>query len=394
MRFVSVALMLALPAPAFAQTAANSGDSGWLIAASALAMLAVLPGLALHFAGRFDAKDAAASVTATVAAAAAATLAWGLIGYSLAFGEGGALIGGIGNALLGNLVPLLEPFTVPEASFALYQAIPAAFAAVLIAGASAGRARLGWMCGFAFLWTLFAYAPIARALLGDGLLAAFGALDYAGGAVVHVSAGTAALVVALMLGRRRESADVPGPTPISLGGAALVWVGWFGIAGGAGIGGGEDAAYAIFNAHLAASAGALVGLFIGRSIGAGAIAGLAASAASLGFIGAPGAILLGAIGALAAMGAVRLLRASFVDDPHGVVAVHGVAGALGMLLAPVFMLQALGGLGLPDGGSVIGLLAAQASAVGAVALWAALATLIAGYMAAAILPMRAPPDAA
>lgn len=389
--------LLLLPHPARAQIAvADSGDTAWMMTCALLVLVAALPGLMLRHAGQVNVRNALSVMAQGLAVAACVTLAWAVAGYSLAYGPGGSWLGGGGNLLLANLGQLREGLTVPESAFVLFQMALAVFAACLIVGAVAERARLGWIVGFAPLWLLIVYAPVARWTWGGGWLAGLGTMDFAGALVLHVCAGFSALALALIAGRRSDASALGHAPVLNLAGGALIWVGWAGILGGWALGATDDAASAILNAHLAACAGALMRALIdrlvdGRSsatgIASGALAGLVAISASAALVGVGGAMMIGVIAALLCRAASAILTPRL--DDGGVFALHGVGGMVGMLALPVFTLSLMGGVGFDGGLSVSGLLLSQATGLIAVALWAMAGSAVIALLVSIAVPLRA-----
>ena len=271
--------------------------------------------------------------------------------------------------------------------------IAAAFAAItpaLMAGAWVDRARFGWVLGFCALWGLVVYAPVAHWIWGGGWLATrFGTLDFAGGIVVHTTAGVSALVAVLLLGKRQgfpKTLMLPHSPALTMAGAALLWMGWFGFNGGSALAANDDAASAIINTHIAASMAALAWLGIEKwkvgkptSIGfaTGAIAGLATVTPAAGFISPAAAMVFGVVAAAICYAAIQLVKQRLkIDDSLDVFAVHGVGGITGSLLLAFFLHPALGGTGYAEGMGMISQLGAQFTGVGVVALWSAVATAI------------------
>jgi ammonium transporter, Amt family len=384
---------------------ADSGDSAWVLTASALVLLMTLPGLGLFYGGLVRARNILSVLMHCVVMTCIVSLIWAIVGYSLVFGEGTAWLGGLGNLGLRGLDEIREGTTISESVFVLFQMTFAAITPALIIGAFVERVRFGWLVAFTALWSLLVYVPIARWMWGGGWLFEQGALDFAGGVVVHTTAGIAALVLALLVGKRRSFAKpVPPHGPaLTMAGAGLLWVGWFGFNGGSSLAAGEGASDAILNTHLAACAAALVWALIERikigkatSIGivTGAIAGLATITPAAGFIGPMGAILLGSVGSFACFAAVLLVKRSFkIDDSLDVFAVHGVGGILGSLLFPVFVLQGFGGPGFDEGVTLGAQFVSQAVAVGVTVLWTAAITAIVALMISMVIPMRVDEEA-
>lgn len=407
LRVVGTMFVLAASPAAFAQPiiVADSGDSAWVLTASALVLLMALPGLGLFYGGLVRARNILSVLMHCIVMTCIVSLIWAIAGYSLTFGEGSAWLGGLGNLGLANLAEVRDGTTISEGVFALFQMTFAVITPALIVGSFVERVRFGWVVAFTALWSLLVYVPVARWIWGGGWLAELGALDFAGGIVVHTTAGIAALIVALLLGKRKSFAKpiLPHSPALTMVGAGLLWVGWFGFNGGSSLAAGADAAGAIMNTHLAACAAGLVWILVERikigkstSIGlvTGAIAGLATVTPAAGFIGPVGAILLGSIGSLAAFAAVLLVKQSFkIDDSLDVFAVHGVGGIVGSLLFPLFVLSAFGGPGFDEGVTLGRQFAAQGVAVGATILWTAALTAIIALMVSMIIPMRVDDEA-
>lgn len=396
-RLLLLFLFIAAPQPASAQVAvADSGDTGWMMVCALLVLLAAVPGLALRHAGLVNVRNALAAPAQAIAVAAGASLAWGMIGYSLAYAPGSVWLGGGTNLLLGGLGTLREGLTVPESAFVLFQMALAIFAACLLPGAMAERARIGWIAAFAPLWLLIVYAPIAHWVWSGGWLAQLGVMDFAGGLVVHGAAGFSALALLLILGRRRAAAD-PGHAPVlGIAGSALLWIGWGGMVGGWALGATDDAASAILNAHFAACAGVLGWMLGDRLSGgrikatgliSGALAGLVAVSASAALVGPGGAMLIGLIGAIVSRLGKGLLG-SRIDDAADIFVIHGLGGVAGVLALPLFVQPLLGGVGFEAGISLASALLAQAIGVAIVALWAMVGSAIVALLLSVLLPMR------
>ena len=414
-KFLATAAMAAtsaIPALAQAQTAttldsADSGDTAWLLAASALVLMMAAPGLTLFYGGLVRAKGFLAVMVQTGAIIAVASLLWIAAGYTLAFGEVTNGWIGAGNAwMLLNLGNVRGSYGVPESAFALFQMCFALITPALMVGAWVDRARFGWVVAFSALWSLIVYAPVAHWIWGGGWLATkLGTLDFAGGIVVHTTAGVSALVVAMLLGKRNgfpKSLMLPHSPALTLAGAALLWVGWFGFNGGSALAANDDAASAIINTHAAASAAALAWLLIEKltvgkptSVGfaTGAIAGLATVTPAAGFIAPGAAMLLGVAAAAVCYPMILLVKHKLhIDDSLDVFAVHGVGGMLGSILLAVFISPALGGTGYADGMGMARQIVGQVGGVGIVAIWSAFATTIAALMVSMVIPMRVTED--
>jgi Amt family ammonium transporter len=398
--------MLAAPAAAQPLVVSDSGDTAWILVASALVLLMTIPGLALFYGGLVRARNVLSVIMHCFVMVCAISLLWAIIGYSLVFGEGDQWIGGTGNAFLANLADLRADTTIPESAFALFQMTFAVITPALVIGAFVERIRFGWVVTFSLFWTLFVYVPVAHSVWGGGWLSSLGVLDFAGGIVVHTTAGIAALVVAVMLGVRKgfNKTLLPPHSPaLTMAGAGLLWVGWYGFNGGSALAASDDAATAILNTHLAASAAALIWIALERikigkptSIGivTGAVAGLATVTPAAGYIGPMGAIVLGLLGSLACFYAVLLIKQKLkIDDSLDVFAVHGVGGMLGSILLPLFILPALGGGGFEEGNGLANQLVAQAIGVFIVATWTGLMTWLICFASSYVTPMRVDEEA-
>ena len=355
----------AAPAVAAAAAAApapriDSGDTAWMLTSTLLVILMTVPGLALFYGGLGRAKNMLSVLVQVFVIFALISLLWALYGYSLAFSGEGRFFGGFDKLFLKGVTP--DTFgalaTIPEYVFLAFQGTFAAITVALIVGAFAERARFSAVLLFAVLWFSFSYVPMAHIVWGGGLLAADGALDFAGGTVVHINAGVAGLVGAWLVGQRigfgRESL-APHSLTLTMVGASLLWVGWFGFNAGSAGAANAIAGLAFLNTVLATAAAtlswsAVEALHKGKAsmLGAasGAVAGLVAVTPAAGFVGPMGAIVMGAIAGVCGLwgvsGLKRLLR---VDDAFDVFGVHGVCGIVGAILTGVFAAQGLGGTG-------------------------------------------------
>ncbi len=398
------ALILAFTAtPAMAQPTiiSDSGDTAWILMSSALVLMMTLPGLALFYGGLVRSRNVLSVVMQCFAVACTTSLVWAIAGYSLVFGAGGPWLGGLGNFMLADLADLRDGLTIPESTFALFQMTFAIITPALVIGAFVERIRFGWVVAFSVLWSLFVYVPVARWVWGGGWLSGLGTQDFAGGIVVHTTAGVAALVLAKILGDRKgfnKSLLAPHSPALTMVGAGLLWVGWFGFNGGSALSASDDATAAIINTHLSACAAALAWIAIEKikigkatSVGivTGAVAGLATITPAANNVGPLGAMLLGALGAAACFWSVQIVKQSLrIDDSLDVFAVHGVGGILGSLLMPLFILPVLGGPGYEEGASLINMLVAQGIGVVATVAWTAVVTTIVALMISMVIPMR------
>ena len=349
--------------PVFAaDSAIDSGDTAWILTATALVLLMTLPGLALFYAGLVQSKNIVSVLMHHFAIAALMSILWVIAGYSLAFSGDGAWVGDLANSFMSNITLDSASGTIPESVFAAFQMTFAIITPALIIGAYVERMKFAAILLFSAIWLLAVYAPVTHWVWGGGIMAEWGVLDFAGGIVVHATAGTAALVCALVVGKRRgfpTSVQPPHSPVLTMIGASMLWIGWFGFNGGSALGAGNSAGMALLVTHIAAATASLVWMFIewfrfGRpslvGIVTGMVAGLATVTPASGFIGIPGGLILGLAGGVACYVAVDLIRVRLkIDDSLDVFAVHGVGGILGSLLVAYLALPAFGGLGLADG---------------------------------------------
>ncbi len=379
----------------------DSGDTAWMLTSTALVLFMTLPGLALFYGGLVQSRNVLSVLVHCMAVACAASLLWFVGAYSLAFGEGSVLLGGLGKAFLAGL-PRAEahPGTrIPETVFFMFQMTFAIITPALIIGAYVERIRFGAVLLFSCLWLLVVYAPVAHWVWGGGWLAAMGVMDFAGGIVVHVTAGVSALVAAWMLGSRRgfpHQISPPHAPWMVMVGASMLWVGWFGFNAGSAVASGADAGMAMLVTHLSAATASLVWLGIewwrfGKpsmvGLVTGTIAGLATVTPASGFIGPIGGVLLGLAGGVLCYCAVSLVKHRMkVDDSLDVLAVHGVGGATGTLATAFLALPLFAGVGLKT--DVVTQFGVQFAGVAAVALWSAVATAILIRVTKALIGLR------
>ena len=295
--------------PVFAaDSAIDSGDTAWILTATALVLLMTLPGLALFYAGLVQSKNIVSVLMHHFAIAALMSILWVIAGYSLAFSGDGAWFGDLANSFMSNISLDSASGTIPESVFAAFQMTFAIITPALIIGAYVERMKFAAILLFSAVWLLAVYAPVTHWVWGGGIMAEWGALDFAGGIVVHATAGTAALVCALVVGKRRgfpTSVQPPHSPVLTMIGASMLWIGWFGFNGGSALGAGNSAGMALLVTHIAAATASLVWMFIewfrfGRpslvGIVTGMVAGLATVTPASGFIGVPGGLILGLAG--------------------------------------------------------------------------------------------------
>ncbi|MDA8942877.1 ammonium transporter [Alphaproteobacteria bacterium] len=376
--------------PVFAaDSAIDSGDTAWILTATALVLFMTLPGLALFYAGLVQSKNIVSVLMHHFAIAALMSILWVIAGYSLAFSGDGAWVGDLANAFMSNITLDSASGTIPESVFAAFQMTFAIITPALIIGAYVERMKFAALLLFSAIWLLVVYAPVTHWVWGGGIMAEWGVLDFAGGIVVHATAGTAALVCALVVGKRRgfpTSIQPPHSPVLTMIGASMLWIGWFGFNGGSALGAGNSAGMALLVTHIAAATASLVWMFIewfrfGRpslvGIATGMVAGLATVTPASGFIGIPGGLILGLAGGVACYIAVDLIRVRLkIDDSLDVFAVHGVGGILGSLLVAYLALPAFGGLGLADGVTAGSQFMVQLSSVAITVLWTGIASYV------------------
>ncbi|MGJ4927818.1 ammonium transporter [Bradyrhizobium sp. HKCCYLS2038] len=354
------------PASAAAASTIDAADTAWMIVATALVLMMTIPGLALFYSGMVRKKNVLATMAQSLAAVMLISILWVAFGYSLAFVGDGAWIGSLDRAFLAGMgMDSVHPGakTIPESLFMLYQMTFAIITVALVAGSVADRMRFSAYLLFSVGWFIFVYVPLAHWIWGGGFLSQAGTVDFAGGLVVHLSAGTAGLVAALVMGRRQGyGTENLSPFDLSLAvvGTGLLWVGWFGFNGGSALGANAHAVMAILTTHLAACAGAITWGALEWStrrkpsvLGmiSGAVAGLGTITPASGFVAPWHGLVIGALAGIICYWACTSLKQRFhYDDSLDVFGVHGIGGLTGTLLAGVFATAAIGGTaGLIEG---------------------------------------------
>ena len=403
-RLFAVLMAVIMPTNAFA--AVDSGDTAWILTATALVLFMTLPGLALFYAGLVQSKNVVSVLMHHFAVACLMSILWVVVGYSLAFSGDGAWIGDLSNLFMGAVTVESVSGTIPESLFGAFQMTFAVITPALIIGAYVERIKFSAVLIFSSLWLLVVYAPVTHWVWGGGIMASWGVMDFAGGIVVHATAGTAALVAAIVIGKRRSfpSSVQPPHSPIlTMIGACMLWVGWFGFNGGSALAAGQNASMALLVTHISAAVASLVWMIIewrkfGRpsvvGIATGMVAGLATVTPASGFIGVPGGIILGLVGGYICYVAVDLIRGKLgIDDSLDVFAVHGVGGVLGSLLVAVLATDAFSGMGLAEGMTVSGQLFVQAKSILITVIWTAVASFIILKIAAVAGGLRVNDDA-
>ncbi|MGL5395118.1 MAG: ammonium transporter [Shewanella sp.] len=358
---LSYQALLVLAASSFTSTAwadatqLNGANTAWILSSSALVLLMTLPGLALFYGGLVRSKNVLSILMQCFSIAAIASILWFVIGYSIAFDNGNGFIGGLSKAFLASIGRESVSGDIPEPLFMLFQMTFAIITPALIIGGFAERMKFSAVLIFSSAWLLLVYAPITHWVWGGGWLAKLGLYDFAGGTVVHITAGVAALVAAKVLGPRRgflNSAIMPHNLTMTVTGAGMLWVGWFGFNGGSALGANGTAAMAILATHLAASMGAITwaaiewykfGKASALGIVTGMVAGLGTITPASGYVGPAGALVIGFLGGMVCFFSTVYIKQKLkIDDSLDVFPVHGVGGILGTLLAGVFSSTQLG----------------------------------------------------
>ena len=348
---------LLLASGAFADDFSGS-DTAWILTATALVLFMTIPGLSLFYGGLVRSKNVLSVLMQCFTITCIASMLWLIIGYSLAFGDGGsmnAFIGGTQNFLFANIAEDTLSGSIPESSFALFQMTFAIITPALIVGGFAERMRFSAVVIFSSAWLLLVYAPVCHWVWGGGWLSDLGVMDFAGGTVVHITAGVAALVAAIVLGNRRgfpDQAMPPHNMTLTIMGAGMLWVGWFGFNGGSALAANGDAAMAMLVTHISAAAGAFTWMCAewvkhGKPSALGAVTGMVAGLGTItpasGFVGPGGALIIGLLaGFICFVATMYIKRTLKIDDSLDVFPVHGVGGILGTLLTGIFASNALG----------------------------------------------------
>ncbi len=384
-----------------AQTALklDTGDTAWMIVATALVMLMTLPGLALFYGGMAKRKDALNSMAMSFAAFCIVSFLWVVYGYALTFGEDiRGLIGSPDKLFLSGVTTASLSGTIPEMIFVVFQLTFAAITVALASGSFIERMKFSAWVLFAILWMTIVYIPVAHWVWGNGFLAKLGALDFAGGTVVHINAGFAGLVGALVLGKRREAVLIPNNLTLTVIGGGLLWFGWFGFNAGSALAANGIAGAAFINTNTAAAVAAVSWMFTEwihhkkptvLGLASGAVAGLVAITPAAGFVNISGAIIIGFLAGIIPYFAVASLKPKLgYDDALDAFGIHGIAGLLGAILTGVFADPSINeaGKGLLYGNP--GQLWTQITAVAATVVYASIATFIIFMVIKAITGVR------
>jgi Amt family ammonium transporter len=372
----------------------DAGNTAWMLTSTALVLMMTIPGLALFYGGMVRKKNVLATAMQSFAICCLMTVLWMIIGYSLAFKDGGSLnsyIGGLDSFFLKGMTgdSIIEGQTIPETVFMTFQMTFAIITPALIAGAFADRMKFSAMLWFMGLWSIVVYSPVCHWVWGGGFLGGLGVKDFAGGTVVHINAGVAGLVCALVLGKRNGFGTenmAPHNLVLSLIGASLLWVGWFGFNAGSELAADGTAGMAMAVTQIATAAAALAWMFyewVGHGkpsilgVISGAVAGLVAITPASGYVGPTGALIIGIVaGVICAWAATSLKQKLGYDDSLDAFGVHGVGGFVGAILTGVFISSGFGGVGLDDGVSIGGQVWIQFLGTLATIVWSGVASFV------------------
>jgi len=389
----------------------NSANTAWIMTSTALVLFMTVPGLSLFYGGLVRSKNVLSVLMQCFAITCGASVIWLVCGYSLAFSDGGSMnnwIGGLDNAMFANMSESTMSGDIPESVFALFQMTFAIITPALIIGAFAERVRFSTMMVFSMLWLLLVYVPVTHWVWGGGWLGQMGLLDFAGGTVVHVTAGVAALVAAMVVGNRKGfgvHAMPPHNMTMTVMGAGMLWVGWFGFNGGSALAANGDAGMAMLVTHISAAAGSLSWMMMewirhGKpsvlGIVTGMVAGLGTITPASGFVGPGGALLIGFGAGIVCYFATQAIKQKFkIDDSLDVFPVHGVGGIIGTLLAGFFASDQLGvfsGQGYAEGMTMASQLGVQAIGVAAVFVYTGIITYVLLKVLDALMGLRVTSD--
>jgi len=385
----------------------DTGDTAWILTSTALVLFMTIPGLALFYAGLVRSKNVLSVLMQCFAVTCLVSVLWLLYGYGLAFGDGGrwnAWIGGLDQVLFANIGRDSMSGTIPETVFAMFQMTFAIITPALVVGGFAERMKFSAMLWFSAIWLTVVYAPVCHWVWGGGWLGEMGLLDFAGGTVVHINAGVAAIIAAMFVGNRKgfpTTAMPPHNLTMTVTGAAMLWVGWFGFNAGSALAANGDAGMAMLVTHIGAASGSLAWMFMewvrhGKpsvlGIVTGMVAGLGTITPASGFVGPVGALIIGlSAGVVCYTATSYIKRVLKIDDSLDVFPVHGVGGILGTMLAGVFV-AVLGGVGLADGMTMSSQLGVQCTGVAATFIWCGVATWVILKVIDLVIGLRVTPD--
>ena len=384
----------------------DGANTAWVLTSTVLVLFMTIPGLSLFYGGLVRGKNVLSVLMQCFALTCLMSILWVLVGYSLAFDDQGyGVIGGLGKMFMNGVTEDSLTGDIPETAFALFQMTFAIITPALIIGGIAERMRFSAVLLFSAMWMLLVYAPICHWVWGGGWLGDRGLMDFAGGTVVHITAGTAAIVAAMVLGSRKgfpEQAMMPHNMTLTIAGAGMLWVGWFGFNGGSALAANGDAAMAMFATHVSASAGAFTWMVcewirFGKPSALGAVTGMVAGLGTItpasGYVGPGGALIIGISAGIVCFLATNYLKRTLkIDDTLDVFPVHGVGGILGTLLTAVFASNALGLFAGQEEIDIGNQFVIQATGVGATLVYTGIVTFILLKIVNVIVGNRVPED--
>ncbi|CAC9435482.1 Ammonium transporter [uncultured Gammaproteobacteria bacterium] len=403
-------LLALMPMGVFAEgvNSLDGANTAWILTSTALVLFMTLPGLALFYGGLVRSKNILSVLMQCFAIAGIASVLWLVVGYSIAFSDGNAYFGSLSKFMLSGVLEDSLSGNIPESLFALFQMTFAIITPALIVGGFAERMKFSAVLLFSAFWLIIVYAPITHWVWGGGWLQEMGLLDFAGGTVVHVTAGVGALVAAMVVGPRKGFGKTPMPPhnmTMVITGAGMLWVGWFGFNGGSALAANGDAAMAMLVTHISAATAAMVWMFyewikFGKPTALGTVTGMVAGLGTItpasGFVGPAGALVIGIVAGLVCFNAVIIIKQKLkIDDSLDVFPVHGVGGILGTLMAGVFASSELGlfsGQGLAEGMTIASQVGVQFIGVVATFAYTAIATYIILKVVGMMVGLRVSPE--
>jgi Amt family ammonium transporter len=402
-----LAFMALMPFTVFAE-GIDGANTSWILTSTALVLFMTLPGLALFYGGLVRSKNILSVLMQCFAIAGIASIVWLILGYSLAFSGEGAYLGDFSKLLFAGVSEGSLSGDIPESLFALFQMTFAVITPALIIGGFAERMKFSAVLLFSTIWLIVVYSPVTHWVWGGGWLGQMGLLDFAGGTVVHITAGVAALVAAIVLGPRKGFPQKPMPPhnmTMTMTGAGMLWVGWFGFNGGSALAANGDAAMAMLVTHISAATAAITWMFyewvkFGKPTALGMVTGIIAGLGTItpasGFVGPAGALVIGFLAGIVCFNAVIFVKQKLkIDDSLDVFPVHGVGGIIGTLLAGIFAASSLGifsGQGLAEGMTISSQLGVQFVGVVSTILYTAVATFIILKIVESITGLRVTDD--
>ncbi|CAB5494970.1 Ammonium transporter [uncultured Gammaproteobacteria bacterium] len=405
-----LALLTLMPMSVFAEgvNSLDGANTAWILTSTALVLLMSLPGLALFYGGLVRSKNILSVLMQCFAIAGIVSVLWLVVGYSIAFSDGNAYFGSLSKFMLSGVLEDSLSGDIPESLFVLFQMTFAIITPALIIGGFAERMKFSAVLLFSAFWLIVVYAPITHWVWGGGWLQEMGLLDFAGGTVVHVTAGVGALVAAMVVGPRKGFGKTPMPPhnmTMVITGAGMLWVGWFGFNGGSALAANGDAAMAMLVTHISAATAAMVWMFyewikFGKPTALGTVTGMVAGLGTItpasGFVGPAGALVIGIVAGLVCFNAVIIIKQKFkIDDSLDVFPVHGVGGILGTLMAGVFASSELGlfsGQGLAEGTTIASQVGVQFIGVVVTFAYTAIATYIILKVVEMMVGLRVSPE--